>query len=422
MRRTLIVISLALLSIAAVAVAHLDHDSWPQWGGQNRDFQAHAVDLSADWGEDGPPVLWRRALGDGNSAISVKGRRLYTMYRRGDAEVVVAMDRKTGETLWERSWQAETWKNFFDQYGLGPHVTPLATGDRVCTAGIAAKFVCLEAGTGEVIWQRDLWQGYELDPDNGGPAQLGYTASPLLYRHMILTLGGGSGGSVIALHIDTGETVWSAGDFEPSFASPILITVGDQRQLVVFAVDRVFGLDPENGARLWEFEHKTAYKVNAATPVWDGESILFISSAYDSGSRALRITRAGEATRVEQLWASREIQVHHQTSVLIDGLIYASSGDFGPTFLTTLDPADGSLLARERGFAKANLLAVGRDILILDEDGTLALGTARPDGITIRAQAQVFETRSWTVPTLVGTTLFARDRKEVVAFDLEPSG
>lgn len=420
MRTILVLTSIIALSLAALAAAHMDHNSWPQWGGANHDFQAHAAELASDWGEDGPPELWRRELGDGNSGISVKGRRLFTMYRRGNDEVVVALDRKTGETLWERAWGAETWEDFYTEYGLGPHVTPLVTGDRVYAAGIAGRLVCLDAATGDEVWQRDLWEGYELRPNDAGPAQLGYSSSPLLHRHMVIAAGGANERSVLAIHRDTGETVWEATGFEPSFASPILIDVGGQLQVVLFAVDAVYGLDADTGARLWEHEHKTAYKVNATTPVWDGESLLFLSSAYDSGSRVLRLTRADGKTRVEQLWASREVEVHHQTSVLIDGRIYASSGDFGPAFLTAVDPASGELLFRERGFAKANLLAVGDDLLILDEDGVLALGAAGADGVDVRARAQVFDSRSWTVPTLVGTTLYARDRKEIVAFDLSP--
>lgn len=412
---------LLAVALAGLAGAHLSADSWPQWGGHHRNFQAAPVELSSDWGEAGPPVLWRRPLGDGNSAISTHGRRLFTMYRNGDSEVAVALDRRTGKTIWERSWPAPTWEDFLDQYGLGPHVTPLVTGDRVYTAGIAGRLVSLEAATGELLWERDLWETYELDPNNGGPSQLGYSSSPLLHRHMVLAVGGGAGRSVVALHRDSGETIWAVEDLEPGFASPILITVGDQKQLVVFAADQVLGLDPETGRRLWQVPHRTAYRVNASTPLWDGESTLFVSSAYDSGSRAIRITTDGESSKAEELWVSREVEVHHQTSVLVDGRIYTSSGDFGPAFLTALDPADGRLLFRERGFAKANLLAVGTDLVILDEDGVLALAGAGASGLDVRARAQIFKSRSWTVPSLVGTTLYARDRKEIAAFDLLPA-
>lgn len=419
MRSALWSFALVLL-LAALVGAHQGSDSWPQWGGHHRDFQAAAVELSSEWGDDGPPVVWRRPLGDGNSAISVLGRRLFTMYRQDGNEVAVALDRRSGATLWERSWPAPTWEGFLHQYGLGPHVTPLVTGDRVYTVGIGGRLVCLEASTGEVVWQHELWESYKLDPNRGGPSQLGYSSSPLLYRHMVIAVGGGPGRSVVALHRDTGELVWASEDVQPGFASPLLIHVGERRHLVVFAADRVLGLDPENGERLWKIDHNTSYRVNASTPLWDGDDTLFVSSAYDSGSRAIRVTADGATSRTEEIWSSREVKVHHQTSVIVDGRIYASSGDFGPAFLTAVDPDSGKVFFRERGFAKANLVAAGSNLLILDEDGVLALAAAGPEGLEIRARSQVFESRSWTVPTLVGTTLYARDRKEIAAFDLAP--
>ena len=57
--------------------------------------------------------------------------------------------------------------------------------------------------------------------------------------------------------------------------------------------------------------------------------------------------------------------------------------------------------------------------IILDEDGDLALAKLAPDGVTILSEAKkVFDTVSWTVPTLVGKTLYARDREKIVALNL----
>ena len=55
----------------------------------------------------------------------------------------------------------------------------------------------------------------------------------------------------------------------------------------------------------------------------------------------------------------------------------------------------------------------------MDEDGDLALAKLAPEGVTILSEAKkVFDTMSWTVPTLVGTTLYARDREKIVALNL----
>ncbi len=76
------------------------------------------------------------------------------------------------------------------------------------------------------------------------------------------------------------------------------------------------------------------------------------------------------------------------------------------------------MLWRDRSVARATLIGVGSRLIILDEDGKLTLAAPNDTGLTIQAQAQLFNGRSWTVPTLLGTRLFARDRKEILGVEL----
>ena len=55
---------------------------------------------------------------------------------------------------------------------------------------------------------------------------------------------------------------------------------------------------------------------------------------------------------------------------------------------------------------------------ILDEEGTLALATATPQGLDVHSKAQVLERLSWTVPTLVGSRLYLRDHHTIKSLDL----
>ena len=415
-----VLFSLALW-FAPAGVAGESTSDWPQWGGVGRDFHAASTELASSWPASGPRVLWRRDLGEGNSAIAAVGDRLYTMYRDDDREVVVALDRETGETAWEVGWETPLWEGFYGEYGPGPHTTPLVADGRLYATGIAGRLVCLDAATGREFWHRELWAGVDLSTKEFGPAQLGYSASPLLHDGRLVVLGGDAARGVMALDPQSGDVLWTTEGLEPAFASPIAIRVGDREQIVAFVAHEVAGLDPQTGAILWRAPHETSYLVNAMTPVWDGRDTLFLSSAYDSGSRALRLSVAGGKPTVSEIWSSKRIEVHHQSAVLLGGRVYASSGDFGPAFLVVFEPDSGEVVAQERGFAKANLLAAGERIVVLDEDGVLALATPTDDGLRIDARADVFSTRSWAVPTLTGTTLYARDRKEIVAFDLAGS-
>jgi len=97
---------------------------------------------------------------------------------------------------------------------------------------------------------------------------------------------------------------------------------------------------------------------------------------------------------------------------------FGSSGDFGPAFLTAIHARTGEIAWQDRTFAKASFLNLGGKAILLDEDGVLALVTLSADGLTVLAKAQVARAVSWTVPTLVGTTLYVRDRVNIMALDL----
>jgi hypothetical protein len=201
-------------------------------------------------------------------------------------------------------------------------------------------------------------------------------------------------------------------------AAPILVSVDGQDQLVAFMVDHVIGLNPLNGDLVWSHPHKTDYAVNASTPVWADGNVLVISSAYGTGGRALKLERAGDRTTVRELWFSPRFRVHHGNMLRIGEYVYGSSGDFGPAPLTAVHVPTGKVAWQDRRFPKASLLYASGKVVLLDEDGRLALATLTPQGLTVHSEAQVLTRLSWTVPTLVGSRLFVRDRKTIAAFDL----
>ena len=98
--------------------------------------------------------------------------------------------------------------------------------------------------------------------------------------------------------------------------------------------------------------------------------------------------------------------------------IYGTSGDFGPAFLGGLDIRTGTLAWQERGFGRSSLLHADGKTIVLDEDGDVALARLTSKGAEILTATRIFGTTSWTAPTLVGTTLYARDRQKGVALDL----
>ncbi len=98
--------------------------------------------------------------------------------------------------------------------------------------------------------------------------------------------------------------------------------------------------------------------------------------------------------------------------------MYGSSGDFGPAFITAIDVSSGKIAWQDRAFSRAQLLYADGKLVILDEDGNLGLATITPQGLQVLAKASVLENLAWTPPTLVGTKLYVRDRKNIAVFEL----
>jgi outer membrane protein assembly factor BamB len=400
---------------------------WPQWGGPQRNFMSTSTGLADSWPAAGPSVLWRRPLGLGHSSIVVDSGRLYTMYRPGREvtrkgpwearEVVIALDATTGRTIWEHEY-ASAPLNF--SFGAGPHATPLVTGDLVVTVGTNKQLHALDRQTGRVVWSHDLVKEYGAPPTLIRPAvKAGYGSSPLLYGETIILPVGGPGQAVMAFQRRDGAVAWKSGDFLTAEAPPILIDVDGQPQLVVVGGQSVNGLDPASGRLLWSHPHDTDGDMNNSTPLWGGaDRVLFITSAYNQGSRALRLTRTGNRTHVEELWFTNRFRLMFSNAIRLDQHIYGTSGDFGPAFLGAVHVATGEVAWQVRGFGRSSLIFADGKAVILDEDGRLVLARLSPAGHEVLAQTQLFAGTAWTVPALAGTTLFARNRQEIVALDL----
>lgn len=387
--------------------------SWEQWGGPTRDFAVKTKGLAASWPEKGPRQLWKRELGEGYSAIVSDGPTLYTMYSRGTQEVAVALAADTGKTVWEHAYESEAAGMNFD-YGRGPHSTPLVAGGRLFTVGTTGKMHALDLKTGKVAWSHDLWKEY-----GGTKMDRGYTCSPVAYKGNVILFVGGRGQTVMAFDQKDGRVVWKRQDMELSPNSPLVVNVGGQDQLVAFMAAQVAGLDPSNGDLLWTYPHPTDFGLNISTPVWGEDGLLFLSSGYSGGSRVLKLTRGKDGkTTPTELWFHRRLRIHHGNAVRVGDQVYGSSGDFGPSFIAAVDVKTGQVLWQDRSFSKANFVLADGRLIILDEDGHLALADAGPAGLKVVSKVPLLEKTAWTAPTLVGTKLFIRDRRSIMAVDL----
>jgi outer membrane protein assembly factor BamB len=404
MRR--ICFSLLLIGVAGTAICA----DWPQWGGPSRDFRLPTGTQVPRWPGSGPKELWSRDLGEGYSSMLMSGNILYTMYRKGAQDVVIALDSSSGKTIWETGFDAPHRPNMNLEAGPGPHSTPLIAGDRIFVTTVIGELAALDRNSGKRLWSHDLWTEFK-----GTFLERGYAASPLAYKDAVIVPVGGAGRALMAFRQSDGKSLWSKGDSENAYSSPILIRVAGREQVVTLMAKEATGADAATGEVLWRIEHRTMYDINAATPAWCEEAgVLVVSSAYDGGARGIQVGQGAK-----ELWSHKRLRIHHTNMVCSDGVVYGSSGDFGPAPMTAVDAKTGKVLWQDRAFSKASFVLAENTLFVVDDDGTVGMASISREGMKVLGEAQLLRANAWTVPIISDSRLFVRDRHKLIALSLD---
>ncbi len=398
------IVGLGLLVAAGVWPCRAPAEDWPQWRGPRGDGISQETGLLASWPEGGPPVVWRERLGGGFSGIAVAGGRAYTMAAAGDAEYAVCLDAATGKQI----WRVKTGEVFESSYGDGPRATPTVDGDRVYALGSTGPLVCLEAATGKQVWGVNV-----LEQLGGENLEYGLAASPAAFGPMLVVVGGKDGKAVAALDKATGKVLWTGPSELAGYSTPILVKTGGVEQIIVLLGKFVVGLSPKDGREFWRQPWETTLDANVATPIVAGDR-LFISTGYGTGCGLFELAAAGGTPVAKPLWATKDMKNYFSTSVLSGGHLYG----FDNTVLACMEFATGEIKWRQRGFNRGTVLVADGKLLVLGERGTLALAELSPAKYTEISRFDVFDGKSWTVPTVAGGRLLVRNEEEIACFDL----
>lgn len=409
---------IGLLGVAAVlSAAQAGLAQWPGWGGKNRDFVSDAKDLASAWPADGPKKVWSRPLGAGYSSIAADGGQLYTMYREGDDEILVALDAATGKNVWEYKYAAPVPKGMDPQFGKGPNATPQVHDGKIYTFGVGGVLTCVDQKTGKKVWSHDVVTEFSAKIPN-----FGFSASPIVYKNSLIVPVGGAGVGVMAFDLASGAVQWKKHDYADTYSSPIVANVGGKDEIILLAGTEAIGMDPATGEIEWKYPIETQFKTNIMTPLYGPDGILFISSAPGVGSRGLKLNRKDGKVDVEEVWTTMKMQIGQGTAARSGNVIYGPNGSESLFFMTAIEAGTGKVLWRERGFVKANVIYADGKLIALEEDGNLSISTATPEKFELKSKVQLFKKSAWSTPTLVGQKLFVRDNEVIMALDLAAAG
>ena len=394
-----------------------EHD-FPSFLGANRDGVITGANLDPDWKNNPPKELWRKPLGVSWASFSAVGDLAFTQEQRGEFESVVAYDLKTGDEVWVHTDEYR----FTDEHGDGPRAVPTFHQGRLFTIGAGGLLNSLDATTGELIWQQAT-----LDDPETQNILWGMTGCPLIYNDLVIVSpGGGEGQSLKAYAIEDGSLRWSTGDDRAAYASPDVVTLAGQEQIMVFNGAGLRGYDPQ-GNPLWLFPWITQgdhQRVNVAQPIVvkpnnvqdnDDAGYVLISSGYGNGTALLRIApdNAGK-WQAEEVWLSRSLKAKMSNFVVYKQNIYGF--DHGIFASIRLD--DGTRNWKKGRFGHGQVLLVDNLLLVQAESGDIYLLEATPDRFNQLATLPALEGKSWNHACLAGNLLVIRNDREAVCYEL----
>lgn len=400
------------LALAITATAARAGD-WPQWLGPNRD--GSSAEKVAPW-KEAPKRLWSANVGEGHSSPIIANGKVYLHARvtGKSEEVLTAYDAVSGKRLWSKSFPRADFNN---PYGNGPRATPCVANGKVYTYGVTGVLSCFHADSGELLWQVDT-----LDKFKAPNLFFGVSSSPLVDENKLLAMVG-KGATVVAFGLEKGDVLWKSLSDPASYAAPMVLGQGKERQAVFLTQQGVVSLNPADGSVFWKSPLVDALNESSTTPVRIGD--LLLASSVTFGSVGLRLSAKEGKPSAEEAWKNPALTCYFATPVAVGTEhIYMVTGKIFPpppqARLVCVEAKTGKeLWQRDRvGKYHASLLRTGNNrLLMLDDAGNLILLEPDPKEYKELARAKVCG-ETWAHPALSNGKLYVRDKNELICLSL----
>lgn len=380
---------------------------WTDFRGPLRDGHYRERPVRTAWPAEGLKPLWKQPVGGGYASFVSAGGRAFTIEQRGPQEVVAAYDVATGRELWTTGWDTVFRESMG---GDGPRATPTWADGRVYALGGAGELRALDEASGRTVWRTNI-----LEDARASNLQWGMAGAPLVVDNTIVVLPGGRNGqSVVAYDRASGARAWAALDDQGAYASPMLVTIGGVRQILVFSAARLVSITPGGERVLWEYAWRTNYDVNASQPLLISENRIFISSAYGTGAAVIELTPSAGAFTVREVWRNIRMKNQFTSSVLHEGFIYG----LDESILACIDAATGAVKWKGGRYGYGQVLLASGHLIVLTEEGDLVLVRATPESHQELARSPALQGKTWNHPAMTDGYLLVRNGNEMAAFDL----
>ena len=377
---------------------------WPGFRGAERDGIVRGVKIETDWSKSPPVEMWRRPIGPAWSSFAVSGNAIYTQEQRGNDEEVACYNLTTGKPVWRHRDAARFWES---NAGAGPRGTPTISNDgRLYTLGATGIVNALDMNTGRVLWSRNA----ATDTKTKIPGW-GFTGSPLVVDDLAIIA---TAGNLIAYSTANGEPRWSLLEGGGSYSSPHLVKINGVQQILLLNSKGTRSVSPADGKLLWEFA--MAPNARITQPAMTAEGDVLVNDGEGSAMHRISLAQGSGGWTVQESWTSYGVNPYFNDFVVHDGHAYgfASSG------ISCIDLKDGELKWKGGNYGHGQLILL-RDqglLLVLTEEGDIALAKAAVDQFTELGRIPAIKGKTWNHPVLVNDVLLVRNGEEMAAFKL----
>jgi len=389
---------------ASVTAAALVEADWPGFRGPGRDGVVRGVRIDTGWEATPPVELWRRPVGPGWSSFAVGGDFIYTQEQRGDDEVVAAYSLTTGEPIWRHRDAARFYES---NGGAGPRATPTLRDGRIYSFGATGILNVLNAGDGSVVWSRDVVA------DSGARTPVwGFAGSPLVIGDVVVVA---AGGQLVGYDLATGQMLWVKASGS-GYSSPHRVTLDGVTQVVFLTGSGALGVAPTDGTLLWEHSYPGAPIVQPAITA-NGDLLLATGGPVGGlGTRRITVAQGPDGWTVHERWSTIRLKPYFSDFVVHGGHAYGFDGSIMASI--NLEDGERNWKGGRYGHGQLVLLADQDILLVVTEEGELALVAAAPDKFAEIARFPGIDGKTWNHPVLVRDLLLVRNGEEMVAFRL----
>ena len=380
-------------------------EEWPGFRGPARDGVVRGVPIATDWTTSPPVELWRRPVGPGWSSFAVRGNRVFTQEQRGEDELVTCYDAATGQPVWAHRDAARFWEAIG---GAGPRGTPTLAGERLFTLGATGILNALDAVDGRLLWSRNLVSDTEVKvPD------WGFSSSPLVLGDLVVVA---ASGRLAAYDAGTGEGRWKGPKTSGSYTSPHFANLGGVEQILMTNGKGITSFAPQDGSKLWEHAWPG---ITLMQPAFTSEGDVLVNASEATGgvgTRRLALSHGGSGWGITERLTSNGLKPYFNDIVVHEGYAYGLDG----RILAAINLETGERAWKGGRYGHGQLLLLPEQdlLLVLSEEGELALVEAVPEGYTELARRPAITGKTWNHPALVGDLLLVRNGQEMAAFRL----